>query len=75
MKKILSLFLAVAVIFSCITVVFAADAPVLEADNSKVDKNKVSVTISLKDEVVLSTLYFDVVFDSTVIELLEVECE
>ncbi len=75
MKKVLSLILAVAMIFSCVSVFGASEGPVLKADNSKLKNDKTTVTISLNDAPNIASLYFEVSFDDDVLELLEVECE
>ncbi len=75
MKKVLSLILAVAVMFSCVAVFGASDDPCLSADNSKLKDKKTTVTISLNDAPNIASLYFEVGFDQDVLELLEVECE
>ncbi|MBO5505585.1 MAG: S-layer homology domain-containing protein [Clostridia bacterium] len=75
MKKVLSLVLAVAMIFSCVSVFAASGDPVLTADNSKLKNDKTTVTISLSDAPNIASLYFEVGFDQDVLELLEVECE
>ena len=57
MKKVLSLVLTVAMIFSCVSV-FGADGPCLSADNSKLKNDKTTVTISLSDAPNIASLYF-----------------